>query len=133
MSLSQFNRIKACITAAFTPNVETKAPDGKTWCPIPEYTPTTDEWGPVQSIVNDFNKNRRKHFRPSNQKIADESMSGYKPRQTKTENLPSISNQPRKPVKLGTEFKDVACEVSGVMLHLEIVRSKVSYVYLLLL
>ena len=56
MSLSQFNRIKACIIAAFTPNVETKARDGKTWCPIPEYTPTTDEWGPVQAIVNNSTK-----------------------------------------------------------------------------
>ena len=133
MSLSRFRGIKACMPAAFTPNIETKAPVGKTWCSIQEYTPTTDEWEPVQSIVNDFNENRRKYFRPSNQKIADESMSGYKPRQTKTGNLPSISNQPRKPVKLGIEFKNVACEASGVILYLEVVRSKVSYIYLLLL
>merc|ERR1711966_271106 len=102
---------------------------GTTWCPIPEKKPTNDEWGPLQAIVNDFNENRRNHLHSSNQKIADESISGYKPRQTKTGTLPSLTNQPRKPVSIGIEFKNVACIASGVMVHLEIVREKVSLIY----
>ena len=59
-------------------------------------------------------------------KIADKSMSGFKPRRSKTANLPNISNQLRKPVSIGTKFKTVACVVSGVMLFLEIFCEAVS-------
>ena len=129
MSCNRFYKIKSCIVAAFTPNEETKAPEGKTWCPIPEMKPTNDEWGPLQAIVNDFNENRRNHLHSSNQKIADESISGYQPRQTKTGTLPSLTNQPRKPVSMGIEFnKNVACSASRVRLHLEILREKVSLI-----
>ena len=79
MSLTEFNCIKGCIVDSFTPNATTKPPAGKNWCPILTLTPMNDNWGPVQALVNEFNDTRSKFFRASNQKIFDESMSGFKP------------------------------------------------------
>lgn len=51
-------------------------------------------------------------------------MSFWIPRTSKTGGLPHISFVKRKPRPLGTEFKNVACAETGVMLHLELQRGK---------
>jgi hypothetical protein len=71
-------------------------------------------------LIVGFNENRRKHVLASARKVLDESMSSIKPRTTKTGNLPHLSFIDRKPHPLGTEFKDLACSVTGIMLFLEI-------------
>ena len=56
--------------------------------------------------------------------VFDESMSAFRPRTTKNGNLPHLSWIMRKPEPLGTEFKSVSEAVTGVMMALEITRSK---------
>jgi hypothetical protein len=51
-------------------------------------------------------------------------MSSFKPRTSKTGGLPNISFIKRKPKPLGTEFKDIACGITGIILHLEIQEGK---------
>ena len=53
-------------------------------------------------------------------KIADEAMSFWKPRKTKTGGLPHCTFEPRKPNS--TDFKNVANGTTGVCLHLEIME-----------
>ena len=79
-----------------------------------------DPWYPVRAFVNGFNEVRRQKIAASSQKIHDESMSGFQPRTTKSGNLPMLSFVDRKPVPLGTEFKNTGCSVTGTILHLEI-------------
>ena len=125
MKMSRFDRIKSCFAAAFACDENTNVKDGESWCCIDGYTPANDPWAAVQGLVNDFNKNRRTIFSASNRKILDESMSSFRPQQTKQGNLPNITYLPRKPKPLGTELKDIACAVTGVMLFLDIARGKV--------
>ena len=51
-------------------------------------------------------------------------MSAFKPRTTKTANLPHLSSIKWKPESLGTELKSLACSVAKIMLALEIQRRK---------
>ena len=60
----------------------------------------------------------------ANEKLGDETMSAFKPRTTKTANLPHLSSIKRKPEPLGTELKSLACSVTKIMLALEIQRRK---------
>lgn len=83
-----------------------------------------DPWFPVSGLVRDFNNNRKKNVAASKTKVLDETMSAYKPRKGKTGGLPNISYIQRKPEPLGTEFKSLACSVTGIMLYLEIQRGK---------
>jgi len=47
-------------------------------------------------------------------------MSAFCPQTCSTGNLPHLSFIMRKPEDLGTEFKVVACLMTGILLHLEI-------------
>jgi len=73
----------------------------------------TDPWSMFRPGVRAFNANRRAHVTASNIKVADESMSAFQPRTTKTGQLPNLSFVQRKPKPLGTEFKTVADSTSG--------------------
>ena len=84
----------------------------------------SDPWHPIQHFVNEFNANRADKIAASIYKTMDESMSPYRPRKTKTGNLPHLSYILRKPEPLGTEFKSVACAKTKIMLHLEIQKGK---------
>ena len=57
-------------------------------------------------------------------KVMDEMMSPFVPSNTKCGNLPNISFIIRKSEPLGIELKCVCCAVTGIMLYVEIQRSK---------
>jgi hypothetical protein len=72
-----------------------------------------DPWHMVLLLVDGFNANRHAWVAASARKILDESMSAWKPQTTKTGGLPHLSFILRKPEPLGTEFKTLACAVTG--------------------
>ena len=57
-------------------------------------------------------------------KVEDESMSAIRFRTTAKGNLSHLSYIFRKPEPLGTEFKTVACSVTGALLLVEVQRGK---------
>ena len=73
----------------------------------------SDPWNPVMALLNGFNDNRSKKVAASFCKILDEKMSAFRPRTTKTGELPFLSFIMRKPTPFGTEFKTVACCETG--------------------
>jgi hypothetical protein len=77
-------------------------------------------------LVEYSNENRTKRVRAGVTKTADETMSGFRPRTTKygIPPIPHISLISRKPVDLGTEFKNIGDAETGIMLHLEVQRGK---------
>jgi hypothetical protein len=83
-----------------------------------------DPWYKFSSAIDDFNMIRRTSIRFSKWKVADESMSAWRPRTTALGGLPNISFVVRKPEPLGTEFKTSACPTTGVMTMMEIQRGK---------
>ena len=83
-----------------------------------------DPWWQIVQITHEFNECRRKKVRTSNVRVADESMSAFRPRTTKHGNLPHLSFIKRKPEDLGTELKTAACPELGIMEYIEIQRSK---------
>jgi hypothetical protein len=124
LPFSRFRDIKACFTEAFTPYENFRVPDGEVWSPIEGKTPAQDKWRRSQLMLNHFNSVIRSNFNLADCIVLNESMSPWKPRQSKTGNLPHMSFIMRKPKPLGTEFKSVARGLSGVLLHLETQRGK---------
>jgi hypothetical protein len=51
--------------------------------------------------------------------VLDESMSGWKPKTSKRGGLPNITHEPRKPVDLGTMFRNGAECHTGVLVHVD--------------
>jgi hypothetical protein len=49
-------------------------------------------------------------------------MSGWRPKTTKTGNLPSLKNGPRKPVSLGTQFKNGGRYLAGSMAYQDLMQ-----------
>ena len=85
---------------------------------------STDPWYRFSSAIDDFNTIRRQRLKCSKWLSVDESMSAWRPRTTVTGGLPNLSFVARKPEPLGTEFKNSACPILGVIRHLEIQRGK---------
>ena len=125
MRRARFKAIKTCYAAAFACDHNHVVKEGECWADDPVLTPGNDEWSKLQGLVNDFNSTVRRNFSASSDKCIDESMSPFRPRQSKTANLPHISYILRKPKPLGTEYKTTGCAESGIMLKLEIQRGKV--------
>jgi hypothetical protein len=75
-----------------------------------------DPWYMLSAFIEFFNNNRAKTVAASVIKLLDESMSAWRPRKDKTEGLPNISFILRKPEPLGTEFKSMACSLTGICL-----------------
>lgn len=82
----------------------------------------TDPWWRFIKAIEDFNANRSKTVAASAWKVFDESMSAFRPQTSKTGGLPNISFVERKPENLGTEFKNVACGIIGMLLNLQVCR-----------
>ena len=55
--------------------------------------------------------------------ILDESMSGWRPKTTKTGGFPNLTWEPRKPVELGTMIRNAAECVSGLFINHDIVQT----------
>jgi hypothetical protein len=78
--------------------------------------PNHDPWYMLSAFIDAFNNNRAKTVAASVIKLLDESMSAWRPRKDKTGGLPNISFILRKPEPLGTEFKSMACSLTGICL-----------------
>jgi Transposase IS4 len=91
-------------------------------CPAKE--DSGDPWWKISSLIDEFNEKRRLVVAASRFKTLDESMSAFAPQTSKTGNLPHLSWIARKPEPLGTEFKNVACTASGLMIELELQEGK---------
>ena len=83
-----------------------------------------DPWYPIVAWIHEFEESKGEIMSGSGIFVFDESMSAFRPRTTKNGNLPHLSWIMRKPEPLGTEFKSVSEAVTGVMMALEITRSK---------
>ena len=79
-----------------------------------------DPWWRFVSACHQFNSNRQTTVAASVHKTFDEFMSAYKPRTTRTGGLPHLSYIERKPEPLGTEFKNVACGLTGMFIGMEL-------------
>jgi hypothetical protein len=55
--------------------------------------------------------------------VLDESMSGWRPKSTKTGGLPKLSWEPRKPVPLGTMFRNGLECMSGILVFQDVVQA----------
>lgn len=115
MTFGHFKDLRSTFPGAFiTDNDSLKDPG----------SPNHDPWWPVRGLFDGFNTNWQRTVAASRIKTFDESMSGWKPRTTKFGGLPHISWILRKPVPLGTEFKNACCTATGIMLHMEVQRGK---------
>ena len=92
MTRTRFNEIRHYVAFVFAD----KTREGK------------DEWWQVLGGIDGFNENRKKTVQAPNIRVLDESMSAFRPRTTKTGNLPFLSYVLRKPEPLGSEFKTLA-------------------------
>jgi len=85
-----------------------------------------DDWWMITWCITEFNQNRKKQVNASFMKVMDESMSAFHPQTWVTGNLPHLSFILRKPENLGTEFKVMACPITGIILFLEIQKGRES-------
>ena len=83
----------------------------------------TDECCRAKHLFDGFNT-ACKNIAASFLKVGDESMSAIRFRTTAKRNLPHLSYIFRKPDPLGTEFKTVACSVTGALLFIKVQRGK---------
>jgi len=83
-----------------------------------------DDWWIISHCIIEFNQNRKRQVSASFMKTMDESMSAFRPQTRATGNLPHLSFILRKPENLGTEFKVVACPITGIILYLEIQKGR---------
>ena len=82
-----------------------------------------DEWLREKILFDGFNT-ACKNIAASFLKVGDESMSAIRFRTTAKGNLPHLSYIFRKTEPLGTEFKTVACSVTGALLFIKVQRGK---------
>jgi hypothetical protein len=71
-------------------------------------------WEVFQPVMNSFNDRRRRLFAVT-LLMLDESMSGWRPKTSKFGGLPNLTFEPRKPVPLGTQFKNGVECISGIL------------------
>ena len=83
----------------------------------------TYEWWRAKHLFDGFNT-ACKNIAASFLKVGDESMSATWFRTMAKGNLPHLSYIFRKPEPLGTEFKTVACSLTGALLFIEVQRGK---------
>jgi hypothetical protein len=109
MSFDRFKALKSFFHLGFTD---------------PSTVDKSDPWWEIRSLVDAFNENRKAKVAASVYKVMDESMSSFRPQTSKTGNLPHLSFILRKPKPLGTEFKNMVCGATRMMLALEIQEGK---------
>ena len=78
-------------------------------------------WDLIMPFMDEYNAKRTEMLHVL-YLILDESMSGWRPKTSKTGGLPNISHEPRKPVPLGTMLRNAAKCVTGIFVHHDIVK-----------
>ena len=81
------------------------------------------EWWRANLLIYGFNM-ACNNIAASFLKVWNESMSALRFQKTAKGNLPHLSYILRKTDPLGTEFKTVACSVTGALLFIEVQRGK---------
>ena len=93
--------------------------DRKNW-----YTDKRDmPWEVFLPCLSSFNE-RRKNLVTTVLMMLDESMSGWRPKTSKLGGLPNYTFEPRKPIPLGTMFKNGVECITGVLVFQDIVQMK---------
>lgn len=90
----------------------------------PDQFDANDPWGPVRPAINSYNENRRNNVAASVNKCGDESISEFKPRATKTADLPNIHQNQDKPKDMGSENNTVCCGKTGTMIFIDLNEGK---------
>jgi hypothetical protein len=79
-------------------------------------------WNVFMPCLSRFN-DRRKNLIQCILLMLDESMSGWRPKTSKTGGLPNISFEPRKPVPLGTMFRNGVECFTGCLVYQDVVQN----------
>ena len=79
-------------------------------------------WDIFLPCLKEYNE-RRKRLIHSICLILDESMSGWRPKTSKLGGLPNYTFEPRKPVPLGTMFRNRMCCLSGIFAYQDVVMN----------
>lgn len=86
------------------------------------YTPKQDSlWEVFLPCINSFNDQRMRMIKCM-MLLLDESMSGWRPKTSKLGGLPNYTYEIRKPVPLGTMFRNSAECISGVLVFQDVVQ-----------
>ncbi len=86
------------------------------------YKPQRDTpWEVFLPALSEFN-DRRRLLVKTMLLMLDESMSGWRPKTSKFGGLPNYTYEPRKPVPLGTMFRNGVECMSGVLVHQDVVQ-----------
>ena len=93
------------------------------WCDEEHwFSPKRDRrWEIFMPALQDFNNKRRQIFHVV-MLMMDESISGWKPKTSKTGGLPNISYEPRKPVDLGTMLRNAVECVTGCLVFQDVAQ-----------
>jgi len=78
------------------------------------------DWDIFTPVLESFNEKRRALFHCI-LLMLDESMSAWKPKTSKTGGLPNLTNEPRKPVDLGSQLRNAVECFTGVLAYQDIV------------
>ena len=89
----------------------------KHWYTNPKHMP----WEQILPFVDEYNEKRNNLLRVLFL-VLDESMSGFRPKTTKTGGLPNITHEPRKPVSLGTMLRNGAEGKTGILAFDDVVQ-----------
>jgi Transposase IS4 len=79
-------------------------------------------WDMFLPVLQQFNE-KRKNTLECSMLMLDESMSGWRPKTLKFGGLPNITFEPRKPVPLGTQFRNAAECFTGCLMFQDIVQT----------
>ena len=79
------------------------------------------DWEMFQPCLGSLNEKRQNLFKVM-LIVLDESMSQWRPKTTKCGGLPNVAHEPRKPVPLGTQFKNAVECLSGCFSHQDVVQ-----------
>ncbi|KAL7549478.1 hypothetical protein ACHAWF_012745 [Thalassiosira exigua] len=79
-------------------------------------------WEYISTFVDEYNEKRTTLLRVI-YLMLDETMSGWRPKTSKTGGFPHITHEPRKPVSLGTMLRNGVECITGIFVHHDIVRA----------
>ena len=80
-------------------------------------------WDIILPCLTSFNDKRKRLLRSVIELLLDESMSAWKPKTSKLGGLPSYTFEPRKPIPLGTMFRNSVEVITGILVFQDVVQT----------
>lgn len=80
-------------------------------------------WDIFLPCLTSFNDKRKRLLRSVIELLLDESMSAWKPKTSKLGGLPSYTFEPRKPIPLGTMFRNGVEAITGILVFQDVVQT----------